>query len=86
MTSCWGPEPAQAYRALLADGALRLVALHAPLAVLEARERSRGDRLLGLARWQYGRVHAGVAYDLELDTTEATPAECADAIRRAFGL
>ncbi len=81
-----GPEAAQASRALLAGCELRLVGLHAPLEVLEARERARGDRLIGLARWQYGRVHVGVSYDLELDTAASTPAACAEAIRAAFGL
>ena len=54
--------------------------------VLEARERRRGDRLIGLARWQHGRMHAGMSYDLELDTSQATPAECAKLIKNRFGL
>jgi hypothetical protein len=29
-------------------------------ALLEARERRRGDRLIGLARWQYDRLHTGM--------------------------
>ena len=74
------------YRALLAPFALRFVGLFAPLEVLEARERARGDRAIGLARWQYDLVHRGIAYDLEIDTTTATPAEGARMIRDAFGL
>jgi chloramphenicol 3-O phosphotransferase len=74
------------YRALLAETELRFVGLFAPLDLLEARERRRGDREIGLARWQYHRVHRGVAYDLELDTTRMTPAACALAIRDAFAL
>jgi chloramphenicol 3-O phosphotransferase len=62
------------------------VGLFAPLEVLEARERERGDRELGLARWQYDRVHQGVVYDLELDTAVATPLENAGNIRDTFGL
>jgi chloramphenicol 3-O phosphotransferase len=54
--------------------------------VLEARERARGDRLIGLARWQLDRVHVGVAYDLEIDTTAASPLECARMIKAAFDL
>jgi chloramphenicol 3-O phosphotransferase len=79
-------QTAQEYRDLLRPFDLRLVGLFAPLDVLEARERARGDRELGLARWQYGRVHRGVTYDLELDTTAALPMECAQVIRDAFGL
>lgn len=74
------------YRTLLAPFDARFVALHAPLEVLEAREQARGDRMAGLARWQFGRVHRGIAYDLEIDTATATPAECARVIRDAFGL
>ncbi|MDE2063774.1 MAG: hypothetical protein KGJ00_15330 [Bradyrhizobium sp.] len=63
----------------------RFVGLFAPLEVLEARARARGDREIGLARWQYGRVHEGVAYDLEIDTTTMDPMDCARLIRDAFG-
>lgn len=78
--------PAQAYRDLLRDAELRLVGLFAPLDVLEARERARGDRIVGLARWQFDRVHRGIAYDLEVDTTVASPQDCARLIRDRLGL
>jgi chloramphenicol 3-O phosphotransferase len=81
----WDGEEAE-YRRLLIGHELRLVGLFAPLEVIEAREAARGDRELGLARWQYGRVHRGVAYDLEIDMTTKTPDEAAAAIRDAFGL
>jgi chloramphenicol 3-O phosphotransferase len=74
------------YAALLADVAFRTVGVFAPLDVLETRERDRGDRLIGLARWQFDRVHRGKRYDLEVDTAKATAVECAEAIKRAFGL
>jgi chloramphenicol 3-O phosphotransferase len=74
------------YAALLGDVTFRTVRVFAPLDVLEARERARGDRLIGLARWQYDRVHRGRRYDLELDTGKATAMECAEAVKRAFGL
>jgi chloramphenicol 3-O phosphotransferase len=63
------PEDQQSYRAIGADARLSFVALHAPLDVLEQRERDRGDRLIGLARWQFGRVHHGIEYDFEVDTS-----------------
>jgi len=81
-----GAGATQEYRALLRSFDLHLVGLFAPLDVLEARERARGDREVGLARWQYGRVHRDIAYDLEVDTAAAAPAECARLIRDAFGL
>jgi chloramphenicol 3-O phosphotransferase len=77
---------AQEYRTLLSRFDVRFVGLFAPLDVLEARERQRGDRQLGLSRWQYDRVHCGIAYDLEIDTTASTPPETARRICHAFGL
>ncbi len=65
---------------------MRFVGLFAPLAVLEARERARGDRMPGLARWQFDRVHRDMIYDLEIDASTASPQETARAIRDAFGL
>jgi chloramphenicol 3-O phosphotransferase len=81
-----GPGKAQDYRSLLSGFDFRFVGLFSPLDVLEARERGRGDRKAGLARWQYHRVHRGVVYDLEIDTTATTPLENAQTIRDAFGL
>jgi chloramphenicol 3-O phosphotransferase len=81
-----GPDKAREYRVLLSGFDVRFVGLFAPLAVLEARERARGDRVLGLARWQFDRVHREMVYDLEVDTSEASPPENARMIRDAFGL
>jgi chloramphenicol 3-O phosphotransferase len=74
------------YASLLADVTFHAVGVFAPLDVLEARERERADRLIGLARWQYDRVHHGKRYALELDTSNATPMECATLIKQRFGL
>jgi chloramphenicol 3-O phosphotransferase len=81
-----GGHEAQDYRALLSAFEVRTVGLFAPLEVLEARERARGDRAIGLARWQFDRVHQGVRYDLEIATTAATPQQSAQRICDAFGL
>jgi chloramphenicol 3-O phosphotransferase len=63
-----------------------LVGVFAPLDVLEMRERQRGDRMIGLARWQYDRVHKDMTYDLEVDTSSASPLECAILIKQKFRL
>jgi chloramphenicol 3-O phosphotransferase len=81
-----GPAKAQCYRTLLARSDVRVVGLFAPLDVLEARERARGDRQPGLARWQFDRVHRDMTYDLEIDTAVATPLEIAQTICDAFAL
>ena len=74
------------YVGLLSEFHLFFVGVLAPLHVLEARERQRGDRMIGLARWQYARVHEGMKYDLEVDTSSANPTECAELIKLTFEL
>jgi chloramphenicol 3-O phosphotransferase len=77
----------------LADYEIQLAGLRflkigvlAPLDVLEAREAVRDDRMPGLARWQFPRVHAGLRYDLEVDSAKATPQQCAEHIAARFDL
>ena len=48
---------------------------------LTRRERARGDRPVGLAAHQYDLVHRHGDYDLECDTSTATPRECAERIK-----
>jgi len=81
-----GTEAVEEYQALLAPFEVRWVGLFASLEVLEQRERARGDRQIGLARWQYTRVHRAVVYDLEIDTNATPPRDNARIIRDAFGL
>jgi chloramphenicol 3-O phosphotransferase len=81
----WGDELAD-YRALLAPHAFHAVGLFAPLEVLEAREKARGDRDLGLARWQHARIRPGAGYDLEIDTSRLMPEAAAARIKATFGL
>jgi len=80
------PGDLDAYRTLLAPYDFRVVGLHAPLEVLEMRERTRGDRTLGLSRAQIDLVHKGATYDLELDTSALSPEQCAQRIVEAFKL
>jgi chloramphenicol 3-O phosphotransferase len=74
------------YELLLAPFEVFMVGVFAPLDVLEARERQRGDRMIGLARRQYAYLHKDMAYDLEIDTTKAAPMECAALIKDKLGL
>jgi chloramphenicol 3-O phosphotransferase len=69
----WLAECAQ----LFSDPPALLVGVRCPLAVLEERERSRKNRTLGQARAQFEAVHAHGLYDVEVDTSISTPAECA---------
>jgi chloramphenicol 3-O phosphotransferase len=74
------------YGDLAAEHHVSFVGVFAPLDVLEARERQRGDRRIGLARWQYERVHKDTIYDLEIDASRATPLQCATVIKETFQL
>ncbi|UCI20671.1 zeta toxin family protein [Mesorhizobium sp. B2-1-8] len=74
------------YVDLLSAFELHLVGVMAPLEVIEAREELRAGRLAGLARWQYDRLHKGICYDLEVDTSLLTPLECAGRIQQRFQL
>lgn len=74
------------YRRVMAPYSVHWVGVKASLEVLEAREKARGDRLIGLARWQFDRVHAGRQYDLEIDTGNITPAAAAGLIKARFDL
>jgi chloramphenicol 3-O phosphotransferase len=48
---------------------------------LERRQRERGDRMPGMAMAQEPLVHAHGQYDVECDTTEASPYDCAVRVR-----
>ena len=54
------------------------VGVHCPLEILEERERNRGDRQIGFARWQFDRVHRYGAYDFTLDTSLLSPEQGAE--------
>lgn len=75
---------AEEYRRLLSGHRLYLVGVFAPLEAIEARERQRGDRMIGLARWQFDKVHKDVVYDLEISRSRRPinrwrPAPCGSA-------
>jgi chloramphenicol 3-O phosphotransferase len=62
------------------------VGIRCPANVLERREKDRGDRRIGMAKWQADHVHEGMTYDLELDTSMLTPTQCAHLILDKAGL
>lgn len=76
----------QTYLRRIPVGQIRFVGMHAPLEVIEKRELVRANRILGLARWQWGRVHHGIAYDFELDASESTPEKAARVIAKALAI
>lgn len=58
----------------------KIIKVECPLDELEKREIARGDREIGLAKFQYEHVHDGVVYDLTLNTLLSSPEKCAQEI------
>ncbi len=69
---------------ILGEFPVVFVGVHCTLEELEKREQERGDRKLGLAKIHYDRVHAHTIYDIEVDTTNSSPMECAQKIKEAI--
>lgn len=74
------------YDRLLVGHAVTKVGVLAPLDVLEARERARGDRAIGLARGQFDVVHRGAVYDLTVDSSVHSAQACAEIIKTHLGI
>ncbi|WP_406829417.1 AAA family ATPase [Pedococcus sp. KACC 23699] len=72
-----GPVAQQRWREALEGMQVLWVGVRCDPEVAAARERDRGDRVLGMARAQALSVHEGIDYDLEVDTSGSSPKECA---------
>ena len=69
------------YVALLEPESTWFVGVHCDLEIINAREANRMGRFPGTATAHYELVHAhGQDYDLEVDTSHATPREIAEEI------
>jgi chloramphenicol 3-O phosphotransferase len=77
----WMTELAQ----VLKDFRVYFVGVKIPLAVLEEREKLRGTSPIGHARSHHETVHAGLEYDIEVDTSLLTAKECAEKIKNFVG-
>lgn len=62
---------------VLGDLPAYLVGVRCPLEVVEQREKERKDRTLGQARAQFAVMHTHGVYDVEVDTSAYSPADCA---------
>jgi chloramphenicol 3-O phosphotransferase len=67
----------QRWRSALAGLDVMWVGVRCDPVVAATREAARGDRIGGMAADQALRVHAGMAYDLVVDTTTTDPDACA---------
>ena len=66
---------------LLAPYRVYFIGVRCPLDELLRREQQRGDRFIGTAARQFPLVHLHELYDLEVDTSQASAAVCAEQIR-----
>lgn len=68
------------WQTALADVSVLWVGVHCDPAVAAEREKGREDRITGMAQKQAQIVHAGIAYDVEVDTSATSALECAQRI------
>lgn len=80
----------ESYLSTLRDFEVFFVGVRCSLDEIERREHVRGDRRIGHAKGHYHLTHALVdkhgSYDLDLDSTNLTPAECAELIEEHIAL
>ncbi|MBS2551066.1 chloramphenicol phosphotransferase CPT [Catenulispora sp. NL8] len=72
-----GAASQQRWEQALAGLDVLRVGVHCDSAVAASRESRRGDRTPGMAARQAEIVHQGVRYDLEIDSTDTSAADCA---------
>jgi chloramphenicol 3-O phosphotransferase len=75
-----GAASQQRLRTHLSGLAVLWVGVRCDPAVAAGRELARGDRVVGMAAAQAAVVHAGVVYDVEVDTTHTESLDCARTI------
>ena len=80
-----GVDARDRWQAALADVSVLWVGVRCDPAVAAGRERGREDRVVGMATSQAERVHRGMVYDVEVDTTNMSAAECAHLIAQQVG-
>ncbi len=77
-------EQALSFKYVMAGADVLWVGVRCPIDVIEQRERDRGDRRVGQARGHAHLVHQWTNYDVEVDTSRLSPAECASTVLDAL--
>lgn len=77
----FGKQQVDEWKKILQDFQVLWVGIHAPLSILEQREKERGNRVVGSARGQFHKVHVDALYDLEIDTHKASVSENVEQIK-----
>ncbi|CDR34211.1 GNAT family N-acetyltransferase [Criblamydia sequanensis] len=79
----FGKHEIDLWKVVLKDFSVLWVGIRAPLFVLESREKERCNRIIGSARGQIQKVHAGMVYDLEVNTHESSISDIVESIKKA---
>ncbi len=79
-----GPVAQQRWQEALLGLAVGWVGVRCAPDIVAAREAARGDRITGMAANQAESVHAGITYDLVVDTGVHEPADLALVVRAHF--
>lgn len=74
------PEFLDDYVEVFAPFDVIFVGVRCPLGVINAREVARPGRFPGTAYGHFTSCHAHASYDLEVDTSELSPAQCAQLV------
>ena len=77
-----GPQSLRDATVALKEHAVVFVGVRCSLSELQRRETQRGDRQPGLAKSQFGVVHAHETYDVQVDTVELSAEKCAEKVIR----
>jgi len=76
---CLFDDDIEGYKQTLKDHDICYVGVMCDLETLENREKDRGDRILGVARGMFDKVHK-IKYDFIVDTAKMDAVSCAKAI------
>ena len=71
------------YLHVLKEFTVTFAGIRCDLAVVNAREAARPGRFPGTATSHFDSVHEHCVYDVEVDTTDSNPRQCAQEIMRA---
>lgn len=77
----FGKEDVDKWKTVLKGYKVLWIGIRSPLTLLEEREKQRGNRIIGSARSQFFRIHQGVIYDLEFDTSQDSLEKIIQAIK-----
>lgn len=81
----WDKKDLENYIPALKNHKVCFVNVYCRLPVMEEREKKRGDRVLGMSRWQFAKMkNLDWDYDMKIDTSQTSPSINAKKILSSF--